>query len=182
MQDFRLAFRRLRKSPGFAAAIITLALGIGANTTTFSAINALILRPLPVERPREPAPGNNSRSPRTPRRVRCCRPGSRLPERSCIPQARIESGFDRESPCSWDRIGSARFGCSSRPDWALRRFWGEPSRLLKMRNPARIRWWSSVIRPELFDLAAPFRPGSRSGGKDRQDQRSGLHHPGSDAA
>ena len=52
LQDSRLAFRRLRQSPGFAAAAIaTLALGIGANTTTFSAINKLILRPLPVERP-----------------------------------------------------------------------------------------------------------------------------------
>ena len=54
LQDFRLAFRRLKQSPGFsAAAILTLALGVGANTTTFSAINRLILRPLPVERPQE---------------------------------------------------------------------------------------------------------------------------------
>jgi hypothetical protein len=54
LQDFRLAFRRLRQSPGFAfAAILTLALGIGANTTTFTALNKLILRPLPVDRPQE---------------------------------------------------------------------------------------------------------------------------------
>ena len=54
IQDLRLAWRRLRQSSGFAAvAVITLALGIGANTTVFSAIHAILFRPLPVERPEE---------------------------------------------------------------------------------------------------------------------------------
>ncbi len=54
LQDIRYGLRQLRHNPGFAAAaILTLALGIGANTAIFSLIDTVMLRSLPVEKPEE---------------------------------------------------------------------------------------------------------------------------------
>ncbi len=72
--DLRFGFRRLIKTPGFAViAVLSLALGIGANTAVFSLVNMILFRPLPVADPQEVVSvspsGKTDNSPRSPIRT-----------------------------------------------------------------------------------------------------------------
>jgi hypothetical protein len=76
MLNLRLALRMLLKTPFVTAvAVLSLALGIGANSAIFSLFNQILLRPLPVLEPRElvnlSAPGPKSRSPTSGQAGRC---------------------------------------------------------------------------------------------------------------
>jgi putative ABC transport system permease protein len=67
MNDLKFALRQLRKSPGFTfVVVITLGLGIGANTAVFSALNALFIRPLPIQQPEAVVCGYAMREGRDP--------------------------------------------------------------------------------------------------------------------
>src|ERR1041385_4865772 len=108
-QDLRYAARQLRANPGFTAtAVLTLALGIGANSAIFSVVSAVLLNPLPYSHP-ERLMWGNGRTPRCYTRAAVSAPEFREYREQNRGFEHFGALFVRGAePRNWSRNGEAR--------------------------------------------------------------------------
>ena len=141
-QDLRYGARLLRRNPAFAVvAILSLALGIGANTAIFQLLDAVRLRTLPVERPAESSSRSGSRdAPRADRRVHGARPHAH--------QSALGADSRRSRPSRVFAWGSTTFDLAR-----------------AARRAPREGMWVSGNYFETLGVAAGARPTARAGGR-----------------
>jgi len=140
-RDVRYALQMFRRTPLFtAAAVLTLTLGIGANTAVFTFVENMLLRPLPVRDPRELAFLSWGGM------VNIAYPNYA----DLRDQNQVFSGLMayRYNPLSIERV--IGFGAMRRPGiisrrWVFNRCWAGFFRRMKTANRGRIRWWWSAI-------------------------------------
>ena len=158
MNDFHYAFRQLLRQPGFTIlAVVALALGIGANTVLFSAINTLFFRPLAYPEPKQ-----------------LVRVWGSFPERG-LDQANV----------SWPRFSAWRDQQQSFSDFAAQAFTGftltgrgDPENLQGIRVTSNFLPTLGVVHGGDSPDRAEIRGGHRNGAERAEQTRSrSAHHP-----
>ena len=144
-QDLRFASRLLRRNPGFTVvAVITLALGIGANTAIFNLVNGILLRPLPVASPEQIvalAVMNSERSSLGP----VSYPNFEdLRDRNDVLGGLAVHRFaplNLTSAAAMSTSGVISYRAITSISWVSKPPWAAPFHLKKIVHLAPIRWW-----------------------------------------
>ena len=157
-QDVRYAARTLRRSPGFTAvAVVSLALGIGANTAIFSLINTLMLRSLPVSHP-EQLVELLSRYPGEPRTELLLVAALRALSRSQPVVLGPAGGFSRPRSGEWRRTRARDDRRRVRRGQFLHRAWCA-ARVSDASSTRRTISWTRRVRPASWSAGRTGRTG-----------------------
>lgn len=145
-QDLRFAARQLRKSPGFAfVALLSLALGIGANAVIFSLISTILLRPLPISRPEQVFAIHQGKQNDPSYAQSMSYPNYKdVRDRNEVLSGMAVYRFDPMSVShngSNERVGATWCQGITLTCWVCRLFWGGCLRPMRIARPIRIPSW-----------------------------------------
>ena len=172
-KDLVYTVRLLRRSPGFTwTAILSLALGIGANTVVFSVLNALVLKPLPVAEPERIYFVNNSgRPPNSFPNYRDIRDRNAVFE-SLFSYRIIQTALDNNNSTNrvWGYLVTGNYFATLGIKPALGRFITARGRRASQRQP--------LCSSELHGVAEPFRKRPWNCRKGHPDQRASVYGAG----